>query len=59
MLERIRAERRISLLGRRAIPFHEIDDFLFRTGKRLSLHSNGMRFEAFDEAGELLDRREY
>ena len=59
MLERIRAERRISLLGRRAIPFHEIDDFLFRTGKRLPLHSNGMRFEAFDEAGELLDRREY
>ena len=58
-LEKIRSERRIHLLGRRSVPFHEIDDFRFRTGKRLPLHSNGMRFEAFDGDGASLDRREY
>ena len=59
MLERIRASRQLRLAGERTVPFSELDDLVFRTGKVLPRHSNGMRFEAFDEAGERLERRDY
>ena len=58
-LEQIRAERRISLMGEKTIPFSEIDDLVFRTNEVLPRHSNGMRFEAWSEEGELLEQREY
>mgnify|MGYP001821189094 FL=1 len=58
-LERIRSGRKIRLAGKRTIPFSELDDLVFLTGEYLPRHSNGMRFEAFDEGGELLERRHY
>jgi L-serine dehydratase len=59
MLERIRAAREIRLAGERTVPFSELDDLVFRTGKVLPRHSNGMRFEAFDTTGQRLERRDY
>jgi len=58
-LEAIRGEERLALLGRHAVPFHEKEDLVFNRRELLPLHSNGMRFSAFDEAGEALDQRIY
>ena len=59
MLESIRGSATVSLLGRHAIAFDEKTDLLFRKREKLPHHPNGMRFEAFDAAGALLERREY
>ena len=59
MLEAIRDAGSINLLGRHAIAFDEKRDLLFRKREKLPHHPNGMRFEAFDAAGALLERREY
>mgnify|MGYP000199289903 FL=1 len=59
MLERIRSSREIHLAGERSVPFSELDDLVFRTGKVLPYHSNGMRFEAFDVDGERFERHDY
>ena len=58
-LEQIREQREISLLGKHRIPFNEKLDLLFRKRELLPHHPNGMRFEALDSSGMLLDRREY
>ncbi len=58
-LERIRGEKRIRLLGRHAIAFDEARDLLFNKRQRLPHHSNGMRFSAWNAAGELLATRDY
>ena len=47
----IRAQERLALLGRHAIPFDEKEDLIFNRRDLLPLHSNGMRFTAFDSAG--------
>lgn len=48
----IRAEKRLVLLGRRAIPFEEVRDLLFHQDQVLPRHPNGMRFTAIDSKGE-------
>ncbi len=58
-LERIRELKEIHLLGKHRIQFNEKRDLLFRKRELLPHHSNGMRFEALDGDGELLDCREY
>jgi len=58
-LAAIRAEETLALLGRHAIPFHEKQDLIFNRRDLLPLHSNGMRFTAFDAAGGTLDHRIY
>jgi L-serine dehydratase len=52
-------QRRIRLLGRHEIAFDPATDLLFDRRKRLPLHSNGMIFTAFDDAGEVLAERTY
>ena len=59
VLERIRDLREIRLMGSHAIPFNEKQDLAFRKREQLPYHPNGMRFEAFDAAGELLESREF
>jgi len=59
MLDRIRSQREISLLGRHTVSFQEKKDLLFRKRELLPHHPNGMRFEAFDDSGEVLESREY
>jgi L-serine dehydratase len=58
-LEAIRGEERLALLGRHAVPFHEKEDLIFNRRELLPLHSNGMRFTAWDLGGEEIDRRIY
>ncbi|MBT8039094.1 MAG: L-serine ammonia-lyase [Gammaproteobacteria bacterium] len=58
-LDGVRASRRIALAGEKIVPFSELDDLVFRVDEVLPRHANGMRFEAFDNAGERLERRDY
>ena len=51
-LARIRGEGRLKLLGEREIDFDEAMDLLFHRDQILPRHVNGMRFTAFDGAGE-------
>ena len=57
-LAQIRATRELKLAGRHAIRFQEPDHLLYFR-KPLPRHPNGMRFEARDAAGEMIDAREY
>jgi len=47
----IRESQRLSLLGTREIGFTERADLVFNHKETLPLHSNGMRFTAFDAGG--------
>ena len=58
-VEAVRARERIALLRRREVPFREKDDLVFNRRDLLPVHSNGMRFTAWDEAGEALGERIY
>jgi L-serine dehydratase len=49
----------LSLLGEKNIAFHIAEDLLFHQQESLPLHANGMRFSAFDEAGERLNTKTY
>jgi L-serine dehydratase len=55
----IREEERIALLSRHELPFREKEDLIFNRRELLPLHSNGMRFTAWDEAGSELEQRIY
>ncbi|MHA6799653.1 L-serine ammonia-lyase [Bounagaea algeriensis] len=50
---------RISLCGEHEIAFSVDDDVVLHRTKQLAFHSNGMVFEAHDDGGARLDRREY
>ena len=58
-LQRIRQDKRLSLLGRHEIDFDEPLNLLFHTDQVLPGHSNGMRFSAHDSAQKVLAREEY
>jgi L-serine dehydratase len=58
-LERIRASRRLRVLGRHEIAFDEKTDLVFNKRQKLPYHSNGMRFTAYDAAGDVLATRDY
>jgi L-serine dehydratase len=55
----IRAEHRLRLLDRHEIAFDERQDLVWNRKELLPLHSNGMRFAAFDAGGETLESRTY
>ena len=59
LLEKIRSEQSVQLLARHPIAFNEQTDLLFRKREKLPHHPNGMRFEALDAQGGVLERREY
>ena len=48
LLEAIRGEHRLALLGTHAIAFDEKTDLVFHRRETLPFHANGMRFSAFD-----------
>ena len=58
-LARIRAERRLAVLGRHAIGFDDTTDLVFNRRESLPMHANGLRFTAFDAAGGELTNRVY
>ncbi|WP_027135217.1 L-serine ammonia-lyase [Geminicoccus roseus] len=50
----IRADKRLNLMGSRAIPFEEGVHLVLHRKKSLPFHPNGMRFTALDTAGQPL-----
>ncbi len=56
-LSAIRDGKKLKLLGRREVAFEEKKQLIFNRTKRLPLHSNGMRFIAFDENRTPIDER--
>jgi L-serine dehydratase len=52
MVERVRAEKRVALLGEREIDFDAERDIVFAYDVMPELHPNGMKLIAFDAAGE-------
>ena len=58
-LERIRGEKQLRLLGRHEIAFDEKHDLIMNKRQKLPFHTNGMRFTAFDAAGDELATRDY
>ncbi len=58
-LERIRGEKRIRLQGRHEIGFDEKHDLIMNKRQKLPFHTNGMRFTAYDAAGEVIATRDY
>jgi len=59
LLETIRAERNVALLGTHHIAFDEKADLVFHRRETLPFHANGMRFTAFDAAGAVLLEKVY
>src|SRR6476659_5202915 len=58
-LTRIRASKKIRLLGTHPIGFDEKTDLVFNKRQKLPFHSNGMRFSAYDADGKELATRDY
>jgi L-serine dehydratase len=58
-LERIRGQRRIRLGGSHEIGFDEKTDLVMNKRQKLPFHTNGMRFTAYDAAGEVIATRDY
>ncbi|MFZ5638534.1 MAG: L-serine ammonia-lyase [Pseudomonadota bacterium] len=58
-LTRIRAEKKIRLLGRHEIGFDEKHDLIMNKRQKLPFHTNGMRFVAYDAAGAEIATRDY
>jgi L-serine dehydratase len=50
---------RLPLAGTPPIPFHFDRDFMFHPEAVLPGHSNGMRFTAYDDSGNVIERRVY
>ena len=59
LLDAMRAQRRLPLAGGQAIGFDEQSDLVFHRREALPFHANGMRFIAFDGAGDELANRCY
>ncbi|MFI4968999.1 MAG: L-serine ammonia-lyase [Lysobacterales bacterium] len=58
-LKRIRADKKLRLLGRHEIAFDEKLDLIFNKRQKLPYHPNGMRYSAYDAAGHELATRDY
>ncbi|OZM71699.1 L-serine ammonia-lyase [Amycolatopsis antarctica] len=58
-VERMRAEKRLNLLGQHEIRFAEDGDLVMHRRRSLPAHPNGMTFRAFDAEGTLLRERTY
>jgi L-serine dehydratase len=58
-LQRIRGDGRIRLGGTHEIGFEEKRDLVMNKRQKLPYHTNGMRFTAFDAAGEVIATRDY
>jgi L-serine dehydratase len=59
LLAAIRASARLTLAGGHEVAFDERTDLVFHRRETLPFHANGMRFMAFDAAGDELANRIY
>ena len=58
MVQTVLATGCLPVAGEQRVPF-SVDDVVLHRRKRLEFHTNGMVFQAFDESGAELRRREY
>ena len=58
-LERIRTDTKLNLHGTHRIQFDEKRDLLMNKRDKLPYHTNGMRFAAYDGAGNVIASRDY
>jgi L-serine dehydratase len=58
-LARIRGDKKIRLLGTHEIGFDEKQDLIMNKRQKLPYHTNGMRFTAYDAAGDVIATRDY
>lgn len=58
-MQEILHTRLLNLAGKKQIAFDEKEDFLFLQKELLPLHSNGMRFSAYDKNGTVLQQEVY
>lgn len=58
-VEAIRQTKTLRLRGERDIVFNPDQHVIFKKREKLPYHANGMRFTAKNEAGEVLEAREY
>ncbi|MEJ7138765.1 L-serine ammonia-lyase [Amphibiibacter pelophylacis] len=58
-LATLRQEQTLRLLGQHRVPFQEKTGLIFHRRELLPLHSNGLRFSALDDAGALIQKKEY
>lgn len=58
-LERIRASKRINLMGQHTIAFDEKRDLPMNKRQKLPYHTNGMRFTAYDGNDAVIATRDY
>ncbi|MBA6411941.1 L-serine ammonia-lyase [Parahaliea sp. F7430] len=56
---RVRQSSRLTLMAAHSINFDDSQDLVLHSNKSLPYHANGMRFSAYDSAGELLRQREF
>ncbi|MHB1858228.1 MAG: serine dehydratase beta chain, partial [Acidobacteriaceae bacterium] len=54
ILQKVRAEESLALLGKQAVPFHEAEDLLWHRAETLPGHPNGMRYTVFAADGSVL-----
>jgi L-serine dehydratase len=59
LLQTMRDDKSLALLGRHRIPFNEREDLKFYRRESLPLHANGMRFTAYAHSGSELVQRTY
>jgi len=59
LLEAIRTDRCVAMLGTHRVAFDEKTDLVFHRRETLPFHANGMRFTAFDAAGAPLLEKVY
>ena len=59
LLERVRRDQRIRLHGAHEIRFDEKTDLVWNKRQKLPYHVNGMRYTAFDAAGDVIVTRDY
>jgi L-serine dehydratase len=57
--DEIAADRAVRLLGRHAVALDLRRDLVFHKRQTLPYHTNGMRFQAVDDAGRIVLKREY
>ncbi|HET6396938.1 MAG TPA: L-serine ammonia-lyase [Pseudoxanthomonas sp.] len=58
-LERIRGGKQLALGGLHPVAFDEKRDLVMNKRQKLPFHTNGMRFSAYDAAGQVVATRDY
>lgn len=59
IVQKIRDERALSLLGKQVVSFDEADNLVWHRTETLAAHPNGMQYTAFDTSGAVLLQQIY